>query len=145
VADHDRRRSLRERGSALVLMPTAVLILVVLAALAVDQSLVFMRQRELVVAAQAAANDAAGYGVDKDEFYSADRVAFDLGRARAAATAAVQARGIVADVEVTISADRREVVVVLRSSVPGLFARAVPGAGHRVAVAARGHATIVVG
>ena len=41
-----------------MLMPAAVLVVIVLAAMAVDQSIIFMRQRSLVAAAQAAANDA---------------------------------------------------------------------------------------
>ena len=49
-----------------MLMPAAVLIIIVLGSLALDRAIVFGEQRELVQAAQAAANDAAAAGVDLD-------------------------------------------------------------------------------
>ena len=48
-----------ERGSSLLLFPAGVLIVMVLAAMAVDTSIAFMGQRELANATAAAANDAA--------------------------------------------------------------------------------------
>lgn len=56
--------SRRQRGSVLMIMPAAMLIIIVLGAIALDRAIVFGEQRELVQAAQAAANDAASTGID---------------------------------------------------------------------------------
>src|SRR3712207_1178709 len=45
-----------ETGSALILMPAAVLVLVILAAIAVDAAIMFLGERELAAATAAAAN-----------------------------------------------------------------------------------------
>ena len=95
-----------DRGSSLMLMPAAVLVVMVLGAIAVDQSIVYTQQRELVAAAEAAANDAAGYGLDRDAFYDRNEVVFDLARARAAALAALRARRIDARAVVSLGPGR---------------------------------------
>ena len=79
-----------------MLMPAAVLVVIILGAIAVDQAVVFTRQRELIAAAEAAANDAAGYGIDRDAFYRLNQVVFRLDRATEAAQAALEARGTAA-------------------------------------------------
>ena len=117
-----------DRGSSLMLMPAAVLVVMVLGAIAVDQSIVYIQQRELVAAAEAAANDAAGYGLDRDAFYDRNEVVFDLTRARAAALAALRARRIDARAEVSLGPGGTEVVVSLRAEVEYVFAGAIPGA-----------------
>lgn len=66
-----------DRGSVLLLMPTAVLVVVVLGALAVDMSIVHLGEREAVAAASAAVNDAVTHGLDDDGFYAAGRYALD--------------------------------------------------------------------
>ena len=66
-----------ERGSSLLLFPAAVLIVMVLAAMAVDTSIAFMGQRELANATAAAANDAASQAVDNAAFYQQDRIELD--------------------------------------------------------------------
>jgi hypothetical protein len=120
-----------------MLMPAAVLVVMVLGAIAVDQSIVYTRQRELVAAAEAAANDAAGYGLDPDAFYERDEIRFDPARASAAALAALRARGLDVPAEVTLSPDGTEVRVALVTSVDYLFAGVIPGAPSSTAV----HAT----
>jgi len=112
-----------DRGSSLMLMPAAVLVVMVLGAIAVDQSIVYIQQRELV-----AADDAAGYGLDRDAFYDRNEVVFDLARARAAALAALRARRIDARAEVSLGPGGTEVVVSLRAEVEYVFAGAIPGA-----------------
>lgn len=47
-----------------MLMPAAVLIVIILGSLALDRAILFGEQRELVQAAQAAANDAVASGID---------------------------------------------------------------------------------
>ena len=68
-----------QRGSVLMLMPAAVLILVILSAVALDRAVVFGAQRSLVDTAQAAANNGAGGGLDIDELRSAGTVQLDPG------------------------------------------------------------------
>jgi Flp pilus assembly protein TadG len=53
-----------ERGTVLAMMPAAVLILVILAALAGDSALIFLAQRQAFHHAEGAANDAAIAGLD---------------------------------------------------------------------------------
>jgi hypothetical protein len=125
-----------------MLMPAAVLVVIVLGAIAVDQSIVYTRQRELVAAAEAAANDAAGYGLDRDAFYAHDEVELDEARARAAAVAALRARGLDADVLVSVRAAGDAVEVVLAADVPYLFAKAVPGAPDDARVTAHARAQL---
>ena len=117
-----------DRGSSLMLMPAAVLVVMVLGAIAVDQSIVYTRQRELVAAAEAAANDAAGYGLDRDAFYDRNEVVFDLARARAAALAALRARRIDALAGCRSSPEVPRSRCSLRAEVEYVFAGAIPGA-----------------
>lgn len=89
----DRRRQARrqsEAGSVLLLMPVAVLIVVILGSLAVDRAVIFGAQRDLVAAAQVAANDAAGLGVDPDSLHGDGRISYDGTRIDQAVRAAVQ-------------------------------------------------------
>ena len=124
----NRRTSLRERGSVLMLMPAAVLIMLVLGSIAVDHAVVFGAQRDLVATAQAAANDAASLGVDIDVLRTTGEVDVDEGEmARAVAQAtAIVPRGT--SVDWRLEGD--VVVVTLHREVPLVFAPAVPG-GHR--------------
>jgi hypothetical protein len=57
-----RRRE--ERGSILLLVPAGILIMLVLAAIAVDSAVIFLAEREAEAAASAAANDIAALAVD---------------------------------------------------------------------------------
>jgi len=125
-----------------MLMPAAVLVVIVLGAIAVDQSVVYTRQRELVAAAEAAANDAAGYGLDRDAFYTHDEIVLDEARARAAAVAALRARGLDGADLVSLRTSGDAVEVVLAADVPYLFARAVPGAPNDVRVRAEASAQL---
>jgi hypothetical protein len=125
-----------------MLMPAAVLVVIVLGAIAVDQAIVYTRQRELVVAAEAAANDAAGYGLNRDAFYEHNEIELDLARARAAAMAALRARGLDEAIVVSVRADGDEVEIILEAAVPYLFASALPGAPDRARVRATASAAL---
>lgn len=70
-----------DAGSALMLMPAAVLVMLLLAALALDVAAVWMGQRELANAAAAAANDVAAVALDETSFYGAGDVRLDRRRA----------------------------------------------------------------
>lgn len=75
-----------QRGSVLLLFPAAVLVVMVLAAIAVDTSIAFLGQREVANAVAAAANDAAGQGVGNRVFYEQNRVELDGGTVQHLAT-----------------------------------------------------------
>ena len=91
------REHAHEEGSTLLLVPSAVLVLFLLTALAVDGAATFLAQRELADACAGAVNDAAAAALDVDRLYgSGGRPAsqdVDLGRAGALA------RGRVAPLE----------------------------------------------
>ena len=58
-----------DEGSTLLLVPSAVLVLFLLTALAVDAAATFLAQRELADACAGAANDAATVALDPDRLY----------------------------------------------------------------------------
>lgn len=139
-----------ERGSTLLLFPAAVLIVVALAAMAVDTSIAFLAQRELANAAAAAANDAATRALSDDAFYRGNRIELD---ARAVEAVAVERVRSLVDAgrhhALVIEAEARPptgpgcswtVLVRARSQVDGLFAAAVTSGARRTAVKARSSA-----
>jgi Flp pilus assembly protein TadG len=133
-------RPLRDdRGSSLMLMPAAVLVFVVLGAFCVDFGAIHLGQRELVTAAQGAANDAAAAGFDEGAFYSGDgTVTLDPALARRAATASLadnapDARIVGFSVDVATST----VEIELTLAVETVFSKALPGAPDTVEVTAR--------
>lgn len=125
----------RDRGSSLMLMPAAVLVFVVVAAICVDFSAVYLGQRELVIAAQGAANDAVAVGYDEGAFYSGDGERLDVADARAAAVASLAANAPDATItRLSVVGGAVEIEVALE--VGTIFAKAVPGGPDRVRVTA---------
>ena len=122
---------MRERGSVLMLMPAAVLVLAILGGLAADVAQVYLAERELSSAAAAAANDAATLALDLDGFYETGEIQLLEDRARQVALRSVAAKGLGrfgAQVEsVDVSSDGRSVTVVVSGRSPHLFAKALPG------------------
>ena len=118
-----------QRGSVLMLMPAAVLIFVILGAICVDFGVAYSAQRQLAVAAAAAANDVATQAIDLDLLYSTGEVRLLPDVARRVAERSVAAKALdrfeaaVADVEV----DGAAVTVTLIGRARYLFAKAVPG------------------
>ena len=137
----------RQRGSVLLLVPAAVLVLVVLGAIAVDFGLAFLAQRELTSAAAAAANDAAGAALSDAAFYGARGVEIDPARAERVAADAVGARrpGGVMVRSVTVRVAGPQVCVTVEGEVPYVFAPVVPGVARSAVVRGRAVATAVVG
>lgn len=131
-----------ERGSALVLAPFALLVIVLLAALCIDGSLAFVGQRELADLAGDAADDAVS-AIDLDAFYGDEGYRIDPSQAERIAQAVVAAHDDahvrVLRIRVTVPSDET-VRVALDGEVPLVFAPAVPGAPgstevHAVAIA----------
>lgn len=58
-------RSHDESGSALLLVPAGILVMLILGAIVVDTAVVFLAEREAAAAASAAANDIATLAVDE--------------------------------------------------------------------------------
>ncbi len=141
-----RNRRADQAGSVLLLFPAAVLVVIVLAAIAVDSAIVFLGQREVTNAVSAAANDAASAGVGNRAFYEGGRVELDPATVRQLAVDQVvgaldgdRLRELRVDVAVepAIAADCPAVVRVrATASVSSLFAAALPGDGGRVHVTA---------
>ena len=136
----------RENGSALMLFPAAVLIIILLASLCVDATLTFLGQREIANAAEAAANDAAS-ALDRNRYYDAS--VYDLAREDGLAgiarvgNDAIRARidDKVKNVNIRIvRTDDTHVRVEITGEVSLIFARAIPGASRTVVVHANAEA-----
>ena len=109
------------RGSVLMLMPAAVLIVLLLGAIAVDSAIVYLRQRQAYNVAFDAANDAAGAGFDLAVAREEGEIVYDPARVEALARQAVEAAGI-EDLElVDARPDGDEVVVTVAVTVRHLF------------------------
>lgn len=137
-----------ERGSALMLVPAGVLVLIVLGAIAVDAAVAFLGQREVSNAAAAAANDAAAAALSDSAFYrGSGALAVDAGVARGVARRAVEARvarGVeVEAVDVAVSGST--VCVTVRGRVSYVFARGLPFVASSAFVTGRAGATAVAG
>jgi hypothetical protein len=130
-----------DRGSVLMLVPAAVLVLLVLGAICVDSAIVFLAQRDLANRAAAAANDIAGFAVSDASFYRADgAVVLDEQRADAFVALSFPADRVPGGFD-TWSADAEvagdEVTVVAEARVRSVFARAMPGGADSTTVRAR--------
>ncbi|HSP02947.1 MAG TPA: hypothetical protein VLR27_05565 [Acidimicrobiales bacterium] len=113
------------RGSVLMLMPVAVLIVLLLGAIAVDSAIVYLGQRQAHNVAFDAANDAAGAGFDLDAARTSGEIVYDPDRVHAIAAQAVAAAGI-DDLElVSAVPDGDSVVVTVRRTVEHLFVQAL--------------------
>ncbi len=138
MTEPDRRP---ERGSVLMLMPVAVLIVIVLGAIAIDRAVIFGAQRELVQSAQAAANDAAAAGIDVESIRDgAGAPSFDPARVDRIIAASLV--GVDDLVERRWYVDGDEIVVVLEQRVDLVFTKAVPGAEETAVVNATARASL---
>ncbi len=132
-----------EHGSALVLVPVAVLVLVVLASIAVDSAAVFLGQRQLVTVAEDAATDAVS-AVSEPAFYTRGVITIDPVAAQRVVTASVAAQGM-SGVRLTqpptVQVAGRQVCVTLVGQVTRIFGLAIPGIPAHATVTGRATAT----
>ncbi len=138
-------RDRRQRGSVLLLVPAAVLVLIVLGAIAVDSAVVFLGQRELGSAVAAAANDAAGAAFADAPFYEGGRVEIDVARAREVAAASLAARaprGLEFTGPPEVAVVGRQLCVTARARVNRVFAPGIPGAARVATLTAHVAATL---
>ncbi|HEX6235838.1 MAG TPA: hypothetical protein VFZ68_01520 [Acidimicrobiales bacterium] len=134
----------RERGSVLMLVPAGFLVVLVLASIAVDLSVVHLRQRQAFDLAAAAANDGVTAGADPR---SLRRGAYllDPGRTADAVRATIEASELGPDAAWSYRATPAglEVTVTVRASY--IFAGVVPGAPDGTEVTATASATPLAG
>ena len=132
-----RRRG--DRGSALMLMPAAVLIMFVLGAIAVDLTAIRVGQRDLQAALTDAANDAVTGALDESLLRAGSGYQVDRSMAWMIAMSALETRGALRDVvdgpHITIAEDG-SVTVSASRQVPHIFGRALPGVPHHETVRA---------
>ena len=94
TAPRRRPRRSGQRGSVMMLMPAAVLIVLLLGAISVDSAIVFLAQRQAHNVATDAANDAAGAAIDLEQLRNEGTVVLDVDRARQVARDAVLAADV---------------------------------------------------
>jgi hypothetical protein len=137
-----------DRGSSLMLMPAAVLVVLILGAIAADFSHVHNRKRELIAVANSIAQDAATYGLDVDSLRetTGTGLPYDDQRLKEVIDTSIAAhtnpdRPIqFGDYKVVrdTTADTVTVTVTLRDDVEYVFAKAVPGVDDSRPIEARG-------
>jgi Flp pilus assembly protein TadG len=138
------------RGSALMLMPAAVLILMVLAAITVDFSVAFLGERELSNATSAAANDAVAAALDQDALRGHDELRLDQAKAEEVVLRSLAGRSSgllhIDPADVTIEfPDDLQVRVTAGADVEYVFSKALPGAPDTTHVQATSTATLRTG
>lgn len=139
-----------ERGSVLMLFPAGVLVLLVLAAISFDFSLMYQRKRALVDQAATAASDAATYGISEQRLRADGAVCLDPERARRSVLANLAVVAPEVDVRavwVEPAPGRADcattVVVTVHTSVARPFGRAVPGTSATEELEATARASVV--
>ena len=138
---HDGR-STGDRGSTLLLVPAGFLIVLIMASIAVDMSLVHLRQRQAVDVASGAANDAVTAAAEEGALRGGDGVAVSQADAEAVVERIVAASDLAPEVVgapvVRVTAASVEVELTVRADY--VFAGAVPGAPDGTTVTARASA-----
>jgi hypothetical protein len=139
------RRRRGDRGSVLMLVPAGLLIVLVLASIAVDMTLVHLRQRQAVDLAAAAANDAATAAADPASVRAGDfRV--DLGSAEQVVGRIVGASELADDIvgtPVVRPTDGGGVEVEISLYADYIFAGVVPGSPDGMTVTGTASAAAV--
>jgi uncharacterized membrane protein len=130
-----------------MLVPAGVLVVFVLAAISVDLSMLFLRQRQASSVAVDVANDLASAAFDQATYRATGAFELDPERADRLGREYVGISDLadhVVDMDVTVVApDTVEVQLVLR--VDYIFARAIPGAADGTTVTARATAVAAPG
>lgn len=135
-------RSTGDRGSTLLLVPAGFLVVLIMASIAVDMSLVHLRQRQAVDVASGAANDAVTAAAEEGALRGGDGVAVSQADAEAVVERIVAASDLAPEVVgapvVRVTAASVEVELTVRADY--VFAGAVPGAPDGTTVTARASA-----
>ena len=140
---HRHLRVHDEAGSALMLVPAAVLVLLVLVAIVLNSATVYLGQRELSRMAATAATDATA-AVDQRAFYLTGAVSIEPSLAEAIAGRSLvgqSSEAVVLDGPPMVIVKGRQVCVELSGTVRPVFGRSLPGAGAGTTIHARSTAT----
>jgi hypothetical protein len=130
-----------------MLMPAGVLVVLLLGAIAVDMSLLFLRQRQAAAVAGDVANDLAALALDVPTFRASGDYVLDPGRADEAGRALLDASDLGEDITsavITVSGEDT-VTVRVTVAVEYLFAKAIPGTGDGTTVTAAATAVATAG
>lgn len=122
-----------ERGSVLVLVPAAFLVLVLLGGLAVDSAVSYQAQQQLHDRLAAAAADAVSAGLDQGAFYRGGAVVFDAATVEGQVCRSLAAQGGGDLGEVRVAAAMSGPTLDLQGSarVRMVFGGAIPGLRYR--------------
>lgn len=124
------RGTANDHGSVTLLVPVGVLVLVILAAIAVDLTLVGSAQHAIRYAAASAADDAASQ-IDEQAIRVNGAISIDMERARRVAEASLATADLpgklVGAVQVDLVQNGAGVQVTAAIEVPHIFGKAVPG------------------
>jgi hypothetical protein len=117
----------------LALVPAGFLVLVLLAALAVDSAAAYLYQRELHDALAAAANDAVAASVDNSSFYGTGALTLDGRMVAEAVCQSLEAQGVgqLHGLSVSFAVSGDSVLLAGHATVNMVFGRAIPGWGRR--------------
>ena len=124
---------MNERGSVLMLVPAGFLVLMLLAAIAVDGAVSYQARNQLHEALSAAANDAVGAAVDSPSFYGHGDVRLNLVEVESVVCRSVEAQGLASfhGLQLSVAVSGDSVRVLGRATVDAVFGRFVPGLGRR--------------
>lgn len=122
-----------ERGSVLMLVPAGFLVLLLLAALAVDSAVAYQAHDQLRDAVSAAANDSVAAGLDSTAFYSGAGLTLDPGQVDLVVCRAMAAQDLASlhGMRIAVAVSGAAVRVTASASVNAVFGRIVPGFGTR--------------
>lgn len=119
---------LRDRASALLLFPAGFLVMIVLAAIAFDLSIVWLRQQQARSVASGVANDAVTAALDHAAWRATGDYVLDPDRARSLAIEAIDASDIAAYVvDVDVRTQGATIRIGIALEVPYVFGGAIPG------------------
>jgi hypothetical protein len=124
--------STAERGSVLALVPAAILIVVVLAAITVDTAVALLGEREAAALAEGAANDAVAAALDEHAYRSTGEYRIDEARARRAvattmASTSSELEAISVAVDFPVVGGEPAVRVTVTGTIDSVFASGLPG------------------
>jgi hypothetical protein len=116
-----------------MLVPAGFLVLVALAALAVDSAATYLAQQQLHDSLSAAANDAVTAGLSNQSFYSGGAVSIDAGAAGRVVCLTVAAQSVsnLHGLRLRMAVNGSAIRLQGTATVHAVFGRAIPGFGPR--------------
>jgi hypothetical protein len=134
-------RRARDEGSVLALVPAGFLVLMLLAAIAVDSAVSYLGQEQLHDTLSAAANDAVTVALNNASFYRSGAITIDPVAAGRAVCTSVAAQNTpdLHGLQVWMAVEGDSLQLKGEAQVDSVFGRVIPGLAHhtvRAAVAA---------